>query len=88
MLHMIHSTEHLEECRSLLADDDTLLVMHPSVIESEPERFADLPCSVYVLSESITPTAHVSLTVRVARQISIADWVELTCQHSHNMVWV
>ena len=36
MLHMIHSTQQLEQCRALLAADDTLLVMDPSVIENEP----------------------------------------------------
>ena len=86
-LHMIHSTQHFDKCRALLADADTLLVMDPSVIESEPERFADLPCPVCVLSESSTPLADARGEVGIARQISIADWVELTCQHPHNMVW-
>ena len=86
-LHMIHSTQHFDKCRALLADADTLLVMDPSVIESEPERFADLPCPVCVLSESSTPAAYAMVQVGIARQISIADWVELTCQHPHNMVW-
>ena len=61
MLHMIHSTQHFDECRALLAAADTLLVMDPSVIESEPERFADLPCPVCVLSESSTPAADATV---------------------------
>ena len=87
MLHMIHSTRQLEQCRALLTDDDTLLVMDSSVIESEPERFADLPCPVRVLSESSTTAADATEELGIARQISIADWVRLTCQHPHNMVW-
>ena len=87
MLHMIHSTRHLEQCRALLTDDDTLLVMDSSVIESEPERFAGLPCPVCVLSESGTTAADALPEVGVARQISITDWVQLACQHPHNMVW-
>jgi hypothetical protein len=86
-LHVIHSTQHFDECRALLADADTLLVMHSSVIESEPERFADLPCPVCVLSESSTPAADATAQAGIAGQISIADWVQLTCQHPHNMVW-
>ena len=87
MLHMIHSTQQLEQCRALLAADDTLLVMDPSVIENELERFADLPCPVCVLSESNTPVTDATVEAGIARQISIADWVQLTCQHPHNMVW-
>ena len=87
MLHMVHSTQHFDECRALLEASDTLLVMDPSVIESEPERFADLPCPVRVLSESSTTAADATAEVGIARQISIADWVQLTCQHPHNMVW-
>ena len=87
MLHMIHSTQQLEQCRALLAPDDTLLVMDPSVIENEPERFADLPCPVCVLSESNTPVTDATVEPGIARQISIADWVQLTCQHPQNMVW-
>ena len=86
-LHMIHSTQHFDECRALLAGADTLLVMDPSVIESEPDRFADLPCPVCILSESSTPAAYSTAQVGIARQISITDWVQLTCQHPHNMVW-
>lgn len=86
-LHMIHSTQQLEQCRALLADDDTLLVMDSSVFESEPERFADLPCPVCVLSEPGTPAADPPAEAGGARQISITDWVQLTCHHPHNMVW-
>ena len=86
-LHMIHSTQHFDKCRALLADADTLLVMDPSVIESESERFADLPCPVCVLSESSTSAADAPVEVGIVRQISIADWVQLTCHHPHNMVW-
>ena len=86
MLHMIHSTPMFEQCRALLAADDTLLVMDPGVIENEPERFADLPCPG-VLSESNTPVTDATVEAGIARQISIADWVQLTCQHPHNMVW-
>jgi hypothetical protein len=87
MLHMVHSTQHFDECRALLKASDTLLVMDPGVIESEPERFADLPCPVCVLSEPSTPAADATVEVGIARQISIADWVQLTCHHPHNMVW-
>lgn len=87
MLHMVHSTQHFDECRALLKASDTLLVMDPGVIESEPERFADLPCPVRVLSESSTTAADATEELGIARQISIADWVQLTCQHPHNMVW-
>ena len=86
-LHMIHSTQHFDACRALLAGADTLLVMDPSVIESEPERFADLPCPVRVLSESSTIAADATKKLGIASEISIADWVQLTCQHPHNMVW-
>ena len=34
MLHMLHSTQHFDECRALLVASDTLLLMDPSVIES------------------------------------------------------
>lgn len=87
MLHMVHSTQDFDECRALLEASDTLLVMDPGVIESEPERFADLPCPVCVLSEPSTPAAYSTVQVGIARQISITDWVQLTCQHPHNMVW-
>ena len=87
MLHMVHSTHHFDECRALLEASDTLLVMDPGVIESEPERFAELPCPVCVLSEHSTPAADAPVEAGGARQISIADWVQLACQHPHNMVW-
>ena len=87
MLHMVHSTQHFDECRALLEASDTLLVMDPGVIEGEPERFADLPCPVCVLSEHSTPVADAPVEAGGAREISIADWVQLACQHPHNMVW-
>jgi len=87
MLHMVHSTQHFDECRALLEASDTLLVMDPAVIESEPECFAELPCPVCVLSEPGTPAADATVEVGIARQISIADWVQLACQHPHSMVW-
>ena len=87
ILHMIHSTQLFDECLALLEASDTLLVMDPSVIESEPERFVDLPCPVCVLSEPSTPTADATVEVGIPRQISITDWVQLTCHYPHNMVW-
>ena len=75
---MFYDPQHptVEQCRALLAADDTLLVMDPSVIENEPERFADLPCPVCVLSESNTPVTDATVEAGIARQIFIADWVQ------------
>ncbi len=87
VLHMLHSSGQLDACLALLSERDTLLVMDPGIIVAESGRLKDLPCPVSVLCEPCSASSDVSATVMTAAQISVAEWVELVCIHTHNVAW-
>ena len=87
VLHMLHSSRQLDTCLALLSEQDTLLVMDPSVVLAQPGRFEGLPCSVSVLCEPSQAKSHTNSNLMAAKVISHAEWVELACAHPHNMAW-
>ena len=87
VLHMLYSSQQVDACLALLSERDSLLVMDPSIIMAESWRFEGLPCPVSVLREPDSASSDVSVNVMTVEQISVAEWVELVCVHTHNMAW-
>ena len=82
VLHLLYGQQQLQDCLTLLAADDTLLVMDAELLE-ETDALESLPCSVMLLDDSEPNGAKTgSLPI-----IDTTGWIELVSQHPHSMSW-
>ena len=82
VLHLLYGQQQLQDCLTLLAADDTLLVMDAELLEVT-DALERLPCSVMLLDDSEPNGANMgSLPI-----IDTTGWIELVSQHPHSMSW-
>tara|TARA_B100001057_G_scaffold404813_1_gene417535 strand:+ start:275 stop:529 length:255 start_codon:yes stop_codon:yes gene_type:complete len=82
VLHLLYGQQQLQDCLTLLAADDTLLVMDAELLEVT-DALESLPCSVMLLDDSERNGANIGpLPI-----IDTTGWIELVSQHPHSMSW-
>ena len=82
VLHLLYGQQQLQDCLTLLAADDTLLVMDAELLEVT-DALERLPCSVMLLDDSEPNGANIgSLPI-----IDTTELIALVSQHPHSMSW-
>ena len=83
VLHHLYGQQQLADCLTLVAPDDTVLIMDADLFEVASDALATLPCAVMLLDDAESHSAdHAGLPV-----IDTTAWLELVCQYPHSMSW-
>ena len=83
VLHHLYGQQQLADCLTLVAPDDTVLIIDAGLLEVASDALSTLPCAVMLLDDAESHSAdHAGLSV-----IDTTRWLELVCQHPHSMSW-
>ena len=83
VLHHLYGQQQLADCLTLVAPDDTVLIIDAGLLEVASDALSTLPCAVMLLDGAESHGAdHAGLPV-----IDTSGWLDLVCQHPHSMSW-
>ena len=84
ILHLLHSPALFDECRALLTEHDTLLLLDEAAGDTFIGTLASLPCAVKVLRPADSQPNGPRLG---PESITVDEWVALVIAHRHSMTW-